>query len=112
MDDRRFKAMNLSILLASTLLEIGLPYLASWLPEPVFAKGYNPRVNGGRPWAGNLGHPDAKAILTAPAPFVMANMQGWPFARNTTQGGLVGHGKSGKITSYSMTTMTTTMKTL
>jgi len=37
--------MNQSILLASTLLEIGMPYLASRLPEPNFRAGHNPRVD-------------------------------------------------------------------
>jgi hypothetical protein len=38
-DDQRFKAMEQSILLATKLLEIGMPYLACWLPKPAFATG-------------------------------------------------------------------------
>jgi hypothetical protein len=41
-DDGRFNAMNQSILLASILLKIRMPYLASWLPEPNFRVGHNP----------------------------------------------------------------------
>jgi hypothetical protein len=48
MEDRRFNAMNQSVLLASILLEIGMPYLASWLPEPNFRTGHNPRVDNWR----------------------------------------------------------------
>jgi hypothetical protein len=48
MDDRRFNSMNQSILLASILLKIGMPYLASWLPEPNFGSGHNPRVDAWR----------------------------------------------------------------
>jgi hypothetical protein len=60
MDDRRFNSMSQSILLASRLLEIGMPYLASWLPEPNFRAGYNPRVDA---WA----EYDIVDIHTAPA---------------------------------------------
>jgi hypothetical protein len=41
MEDQRFSAMNQSILLASKLLEIGMPYLASWLPDPNYRVGYS-----------------------------------------------------------------------
>lgn len=50
MDDKRYNAMNQSILLASIFLEIGMPYLSSFIPDPIYTMGYNPREDPERPY--------------------------------------------------------------